>query len=46
MALLRGFAAQASTKVLETVQTLGSQYNPNIEEDQVVNAYNPNGNLI
>lgn len=42
----RGFAAQASTKALETVQTLGAQYNPYVEVDQVENAYDQNGNPI
>jgi hypothetical protein len=32
----RGFAAQASTKALETVQALGAQYLPVIEEDSIV----------
>lgn len=32
----RAFAAQATAKVLTTVQTMGSQYNALIEEDQVI----------
>ena len=33
---LRGFAAKASTKALESVSALGASYNPIIEEDIIV----------
>jgi hypothetical protein len=33
---LRGFAAKASAKVLDTVQTMGNDYHAVIEEDQMV----------
>ncbi|RFU32664.1 hypothetical protein B7463_g3657, partial [Scytalidium lignicola] len=36
--LFKGFAAQTPATALDTVQTLGSKYNPVIEEDQVVKA--------
>lgn len=32
----RGFAAKAPAKALESVSTLGAEYNPIIEEDQMV----------
>ncbi|MCJ1368401.1 hypothetical protein MMC16_007543 [Acarospora aff. strigata] len=44
--LIKGFAAKASAEALETIQALGSEFNPYIEEDQVINAYDPNGNPI
>jgi hypothetical protein len=34
--LFKGFAAKASTKALETVTTLGAEFNPIIEEDSIV----------
>ncbi|KAG9243155.1 hypothetical protein BJ878DRAFT_512133 [Calycina marina] len=34
--LIKGFAAQSPAKVLESVQTMGQQYNAVIEEDQMV----------
>jgi hypothetical protein len=34
--LFRAFAATAPTKALELVSTLGGQYLPTIEEDQIV----------
>ena len=37
--IIKGFAAQTTTKVLESVQAMGSQYNPLIEDDQVVSAF-------
>jgi hypothetical protein len=39
----RGFAAQASTKALDTVTTLGAAYLPTIEEDMIVSI---DGDLI
>jgi hypothetical protein len=39
----RGFAAQASTKALETVHALNDQYLPYIEEDSIVSI---DGDLI
>lgn len=41
--LYRGFAAQASTKALETVHSLSAQYLPIIEEDSIVSI---DGDLI
>ncbi|ERF75902.1 hypothetical protein EPUS_01268 [Endocarpon pusillum Z07020] len=41
--LIRGFAAQASTRALEAVQALSSQYLPLIEEDSIVSI---DGDLI
>ena len=34
--LIKGFAAKAPAKVLETVQTWGNDYHAVIEEDQMV----------
>ncbi|KAN0110343.1 hypothetical protein V8E51_006730 [Hyaloscypha variabilis] len=34
--LIKGFAAKASAKVLDTVQTMGNDYHAVIEEDQMV----------
>lgn len=34
--LFKGFAAKASAKALETVTTLGAEFNPVIEEDSIV----------
>ncbi|RDW83104.1 hypothetical protein BP5796_04595 [Coleophoma crateriformis] len=34
--LIKGFAAKAPAKALETVQTLGNEYQAVIEEDQMV----------
>ncbi|KAG0647901.1 Uncharacterized protein D0Z07_5898 [Hyphodiscus hymeniophilus] len=36
--LIKGFAAKAPAKVLETVQTWGNDYHAIIEEDQMVTA--------
>ncbi|PQE22816.1 ase inhibitor propeptide protein [Rutstroemia sp. NJR-2017a BBW] len=36
--LIKGFAATAPVKVLETVQTWGNEYNAFIEDDQIVTA--------
>ncbi|KAI9880473.1 MAG: hypothetical protein M1830_002825 [Pleopsidium flavum] len=44
--LIKGFAAKAPAQALETIQTLESNYNPYIEEDQIVNAYDSNGNPV
>ncbi|WPH00976.1 Hypothetical protein R9X50_00381000 [Acrodontium crateriforme] len=36
--LIKGFAAKASAKMIETVQAMGSEHQVLIEQDQVVNA--------
>jgi len=36
--LIKGFAAKASVKALETVHTLGENYSPWIEDDIIVTA--------
>ncbi|KAI9647521.1 hypothetical protein NHQ30_003906 [Ciborinia camelliae] len=38
--LIKGFAAKAPAKVLETVQTWGNDYHAIVEEDQIVHANN------
>ncbi|KAK7515075.1 hypothetical protein IWX49DRAFT_580879 [Phyllosticta citricarpa] len=37
--LIRGFAANAPTKILENIQSWGSEYNALIEEDQQIHAF-------
>ncbi|KAK8169494.1 hypothetical protein IWX90DRAFT_430066 [Phyllosticta citrichinensis] len=39
LSVLRGFAANAPTKILENVQSWGSEYNALIEEDQQIHAF-------
>lgn len=34
--MVRGFAAKASVKALESVSMMGAKYNPFIEEDGIV----------
>ncbi|KAL9106927.1 MAG: hypothetical protein Q9227_008113 [Pyrenula ochraceoflavens] len=34
--LIKGFAAKATDKTLETVKNMGSQYLPNVQEDSIV----------
>lgn len=34
--LFKGFAAKASAKALETVTTMGAEFNPVVEEDSIV----------
>ncbi|MCJ1299836.1 hypothetical protein MMC08_002630 [Hypocenomyce scalaris] len=41
--LFKGFAAKASVKALETVNTLSAEYNPTIEEDEIINIYGSQG---
>ncbi|KAJ5414431.1 hypothetical protein N7509_001058 [Penicillium cosmopolitanum] len=36
--LINGFAAEAPVNCLETISAQSSQYNPTIEEDQIVSA--------
>jgi len=36
--LIKGFAARAPLTVVDSIQTLGAQYNVVVEEDQIVNA--------
>ncbi|KAI9845653.1 MAG: hypothetical protein M1837_004627 [Sclerophora amabilis] len=38
--LFKGFAATAPAKALEAIKVAGSQYNPVVEEDQVVSVQN------
>ncbi|KAA6409588.1 MAG: hypothetical protein FRX48_06199 [Lasallia pustulata] len=41
--LFKGFAAKASVKALETVNALSTEYNPTIEEDEVISIYGSQG---
>ncbi|KAJ5874493.1 uncharacterized protein N7529_002923 [Penicillium soppii] len=36
--LINGFAAEAPASALQTLSTQDAKYNPNIEEDKIVNA--------
>ena len=39
----RCFAAKTSVKALETVNALSTEYNPTIEEDEVISIYGSQG---
>ncbi|KAL1306547.1 hypothetical protein AAFC00_005237 [Neodothiora populina] len=39
--LIKAFAASAPAKVLDTVQTMGAEYNAVVEEDQMVSINGP-----